>query len=331
MKNCFIVIGYTPTYEKEKVLENLLIKLKRDDVPIILLLHNIPSKRIIELTDYFIYDKDNPLLINHKDSHAVKWVNFGKYKLSSYYDGGFWSNHGLAGLKMIWEGLSFAKNLGYSKSQLFIYDTDVSDFNVINENFNLLDNYDFVGYTENDPYNRFFLFTQYMSFNLEKFTYDELNYSICEDKIRKEFKEPNHNGMGELIFSNILVKEKNYLLKESNILSENGINIDLINPSTEKNIFSFIPFEINDSIHIFIYNFLPKDKTRLNFKIIVNDTDLFIQEFGPYEWSFFETNNTLENLKTIEFFINNKFILKYDFINEINKEHFRNTTKFKLL
>jgi ribonucleotide reductase beta subunit family protein with ferritin-like domain len=48
-------------------------------------------------------------------------------------------------------------------------------------------------------------------------------------------------------------------------------------------------------------------------------------------WSFFETNNTLENLKTIEFFINNKFILKYDFINEINKEHFRNTTKFKLL
>ena len=50
-----------------------------------------------------------------------------------------------------------------------------------------------------------------------------------------------------------------------------------------------------------------------------------------FDTGVFSEGYTLENLKTIEFFINNKFILKYDFINEINKEHFRNTTKFKLL
>lgn len=61
-KNLVIIISHCPTKEKQKVLINQLNILKSQNVDILLFSHITLPQNIISLTDYFLYDKSNPLL-----------------------------------------------------------------------------------------------------------------------------------------------------------------------------------------------------------------------------------------------------------------------------
>lgn len=62
MKNAIVVGAYINTDEKEQVLYEALLQLKKLQLPIVVVASSILSNRIIELCDYHIYDKENLLL-----------------------------------------------------------------------------------------------------------------------------------------------------------------------------------------------------------------------------------------------------------------------------
>jgi len=323
----FIIIGYTDTLKKEEYLKSLLLKLKENNTSIILITHNIPSKEIINLTDYFLYDKENPLLLNHKNTLAYNWFYFSEHRLKSLYNSTNWFNTGLSVLKMIWEGLSLAKTLGYKKCQLFDYDTQILNFDEIENNFELLNNYDVIGYKTQDFKTRLFAYPQYLSFNLNKYSYEELDYFLNKDIIIDKFKTYLYNGMSEFILAELLINPKNYLIKEATELKDK-INLDLVNPSTDRDSYCFVPFEHNNSIHFYLRNINTINNNDLEFKVVFNKKHYFTQTVSPSVWFWLDSFLSLEELETIELFIDNNFILKYNFIDDINKEHFKNHSIF---
>ena len=213
-KEVFLVVGYTPNFIKEEALRNLLVKLKEKNIPIFLVLHNIPDQKTLDLVDYFLYDKENPALYNYKDTHGYYFHYFKNYKIRTSLEISNYTNHGLAALKMIWLGLYNVKGLGFEKCHCIEYDTGIPDMNEINENFKLLDDYDTIAYNGFDWLNRkSLIYGQFTAYNLNAFSYEELEYSPkTEKKIKQCFLDnPPFNGMAECVFSTLLMFPKSFI------------------------------------------------------------------------------------------------------------------------
>ena len=337
-KEAFLVVGYTDTFEKEESLRNLLIQLRVKNIPIFLVLHNVPDHKTLDLVDYFLYDKVNPSLYNHKDTHQYFFHYLPHIRIRTSLEISNYTNHGLAALRMMWLGLYNLKGLGFEKCHCIEYDTSIPNMDEINKNFKLLDDYDTIAYNGFDWLDReTLILLQFTSFNLNSFSYEELEFSPkTETKIRQCFLDnPSFNGMAESVFSTLLMLPKNHLFKNYKLLDESNIIIDLSNKTPfnnnhNQNEYNACPYWDVDRNSMFLFlNNIGDDKDIL-FEVYINETQIYIpKKLSPKTWITTPLELPLEEIITISFSINKKHIYQYDLRNDITYENFKkiSTTK----
>ena len=119
-KNLVIIISHCPTEEKQKVLTNQLNLLKLQNVDILLFSHITLPQDIVSLTDYFLYDKLNPLL-HWPEKGQVIWNRILKTSTPcklTYTT----PNHGWTVFNQIIKASNFALPLDYKYYSFINYD-----------------------------------------------------------------------------------------------------------------------------------------------------------------------------------------------------------------
>lgn len=329
-KEAFVVVGYTPTYQKEEMLLNLLRVLKQKNIPIVLVLHNIPSNQILEMVDYFIYDKENESLPTDK-VHGYSFIynkeGFGgTWDIRTTYDAFRINNHGLAAGRMHFLGLHLAKGLGFEKCQLMEYDTGLPNLNEIEENFKILDEYDCVAYNGFDDLNRYeLIFCQFVAFNLKAYSLESFQYNNTNRKILLDIwqSKPSYNGIFECVYFDYFCKPYKYYMKNHERLHRENIIIDLSNKSAIplKTHITPVYYSTDNSAKLFLSN--DNSKT-LETDIIVNDTIYIRKEILPNSWLLHDFSLDLEEIKTIKVFVDDKLLHVYKFQTEQDYINFKN-------
>jgi hypothetical protein len=339
-KVCYLVVGYAPTPQKENTLYELLCKLNSSGNDILLVMHNKPSDYIIDLVNYFVYDPNNevlnyypkkgdwffPRVYNTIELGNPPEVIWTQYSSDLKY-------HGFAALSMMFQGLGIAKSLGYDICHLVEYDTGVGGLSEFQENEDLLNTNSSVFYFLGpDPS---MVYCQIASYNLNHYEMDHFNWKVNKEKIKQIVNSLSYNfntGMAELAFHDLLHKVGTPIKKTIDNLTTNGINLDLSHKNNldPTDLVSVTPFNIKhdeDSIvflHV-LYKIKVKDGIR-NIKISYctidgeHTVERTIQTQG--EWFYIEISN-LSTLKSISVTVDSVLLKNYDFINNIDKEYFR--------
>ena len=120
MKNLVVITSHCPTEEKQKVLRDQLNLLKLQNIDILLFSHVTLPQEIISLSDYFLYDKSNPLL-HWPEKGQILWNKITNdnqlYELKSIYP-----NHGWTVFNQIIKASNFALPLDYEYYSFINYD-----------------------------------------------------------------------------------------------------------------------------------------------------------------------------------------------------------------
>jgi hypothetical protein len=120
MKNIVIINSYANSEEKVNLLLNYVKQVKKTNVDILLTSHLPLPQNIVELANYYIYDKENFLL--PKERSPATWYADHEEYISLYC-----SRHGYAIIKNVYSALHFAKSLGYTDFIFSEYDNILSD------------------------------------------------------------------------------------------------------------------------------------------------------------------------------------------------------------
>jgi len=117
MDNLICINSHCNTDEKISILKKNINYLKNNGKDILLISHIPLDKDIIDLIDYFIYDKINPIL-HYPEKYNVVWTNIDDYRLISYNPDIGWCF--LNQWKII---ANYCKNLQYKTYTFINYDT----------------------------------------------------------------------------------------------------------------------------------------------------------------------------------------------------------------
>lgn len=118
----FVIDSWTDTLEKKKSLIALIKLLKIYNIPILLVSHYPVEQEIQSIVDYYIFDKENPLLFDNEfdeyNVHSSYWVNFGDFKLEAKQK----FHHDYAIWKTLKTAFNFCKFLGKNNIHFLEYD-----------------------------------------------------------------------------------------------------------------------------------------------------------------------------------------------------------------
>lgn len=123
MKNkCIIILSHCDNKEKKEVLIKNIEKLsKLDNFDIILTSHIPLPEYILEMVDYFVYDRSNPVL-KYPERCMTFWKKIGKYRLVNVEN-----NYGWTPLNQIKKGAKLAMVNNYDEYYFMNYDIDIRD------------------------------------------------------------------------------------------------------------------------------------------------------------------------------------------------------------
>jgi len=329
-KSCFLIIGYTPTEEKEFVLIELVRKLKKLNYKIILSSHNIPSSYTLKLVDHFIYDSTNEVINYHpvKNSNWYPQISYdlqlGNIRVVSNFTTAH-KYHGLAAVSLLFNGLVTAKMLGFEKCHMIEYDSTFEHDGEFIENDLILNNYDSVHYFMG-PSNGMVLGPM-SSYNLNSYSYEELAWENVKPEIIKTISKQGNNinnGMVEVAIFNTLHKNKNSLRKLEETLASKTITTDLSHKLSldQKNLIETIPFVIDNDVYVVAFYEKQITDNPEKITVIVNDSDVhrrILKSEG--HWDYFRVCK-IQELNTISVYHNDLLVKNFDFINDIDKEYF---------
>jgi hypothetical protein len=337
---CYLVVGYAPTKEKEEVLRKLLVKLNTSACPIILVLHNKPSDNILDLVNYFIYDKNNEVVDYYPTkSDPVCPRIYSTINLKNEANERIWTQysshlkyHGYAALSMMFNGLMFAKTLGYEICHLVEYDTEVKDLNEFFENETLLKTASSVFYFLGPHASM--VYCQIASYYLPAYAYDTLDWGKQKSVAKRlvnDVKYGINSGMPEIAFYEILHSGNHHIKKNIKSLTSNGIELDLSAKLKldAKQLISVTPFvNSNKQVYIHAHYLVKKDDDIKTIKFIINNKIIESTLRSQGEWVFMYACE-LNELNIIEAYVDDKHLKKYDFVNDIIIEHFVNHSKLE--
>jgi hypothetical protein len=280
--------------------------------------HTPIPEDISEKTTMSIYDSKNELLYDF-NLRSTPWFDPNNIRPIHSIFTGFFNTH-LAIWRMIINGNSIAKNLGYKKVHHLEYDSDIKDFSEFYENSKILDYKDAVVYNKLvstvDP----IVFGTFQSYRVDKIHPDFFN--LNEDKLKEDIRNSHYKSPEKMLFDllnhteNVHVKNKNVLDVNDNIfgMSHNKIS--------NGNTAWCLPYYVmsNEKLGFVIWNMEETNKD-ISVQIIYNDEKVI--DFGtinPKNWRLLDIDD-YNNAKKLVVILNNKIR------NIFNFDEYRNEFK----
>jgi hypothetical protein len=118
-KKIALIQSHCNTKDKLDFLKNNILTIKNSGLDILLFSHIPLPEEIIELTDYFIYDKSNPIMWEERRHNY--WMTFGDVKLSNTVP-----EYGWAVYNQVIKSSQLALQQDYDHYYLMCYDTVIS-------------------------------------------------------------------------------------------------------------------------------------------------------------------------------------------------------------
>lgn len=127
-KESVVILSHADTDDKLSILKRSILALKKQGYFIILSSHITVPDNVVDLSDYVIIEKDNPIinpeeyreLSNTIPIHFIRNSNFD-------FSYSFEFNHGYAALRLILSGTNLSKSLGYEITHIVNYDYIIDD------------------------------------------------------------------------------------------------------------------------------------------------------------------------------------------------------------
>jgi hypothetical protein len=312
MKELILITSHAPSNEKQKLLRDLVNDTKDKGYDVMISTHVFIPKDIVDSVDFIIYEKENRLLTDLKHKKVMNfWSVDGTLKVNTTET--FKFNHAFAMIKLLVNGLSYAKQLGYEKVHFFEYDTKINSFVEIENNSRLLDEYNTIYYVPPGlPWP-----SAPISLNLNKVSNSWFN--ISNDFIMEFFDEAT-SKLSEEYEQRLINDSGTSLNKEHKTLSENGIDVGL-HCEIEKNSW-MVPVYHKDSGKLIFFGW-NKDTTEvIEVMLIVNKNRIEKYEINPHSWVIREID-VFDKVLTLTIIVNGETFNYIDF-STIDKEYYKN-------
>jgi autotransporter strand-loop-strand O-heptosyltransferase len=223
-EDIFVVDCWLDTEEKEKTLINLLDRIKTFNIPIILCGHYPIKPEIQKQVDYFIYDKNNDILLekdfNEYEVVSDRWTIMNDYKVFNKVD----FHHDYAIWLTMKNAFNLAKQLGKKYIHFLEYDNlpDETQYRqafmeYVRSNDAVVYEYKKGSTNENPPYSSTFIFS---------IKTDTALSVINQINSKEEYFKNKPNGWQlERVFYQTLKKVTNNIFVSKYIPNENELNI----------------------------------------------------------------------------------------------------------
>lgn len=302
MKDIILIGDYSNTAEKKDLLFKLVDFFKKNQKEVMVSSHVIPDEIIMRKSDYFIYDKENKVLT---DKQYIGYSSFGCDFLELNSKLPARQNTFLAVMRILFNGFTLAKTLGYDVVHYVEYDSSISDINEFNENLNIIKNseYNAVGYFNGDWMSGNYICINMNKLNFSDFKYDEENLLknidiLCEDFLHSRFLKNN-------------VYRKKFDLINNKAFSTGLCSGDYL--------YWGIVFPHNNEYYVLCFN---HTKESIIFNVIEDDKSHNVW-LGSKNFSFFKLNSKTQYVKI---FGNNKLYLDVDLYDIETKKFLEDST-----
>lgn len=250
-KEIVLISAYTPTKEKVILLRNLVYKLKKLKYKVAVCTHSITPQDIIEECDYFFYDKENK---TNADVDISYWT---QYKIPSLnkklefkpYNG--MSTHIYPIFKMLFPSIMYLQNIGYEKIHMVEYDSILNNDEVLKNHSEWLDEYDIVGYYDENNKNKYFL-GGIQSYKLTSVDFSKipLDEETLVSLYRDYFNKPQQPSTEIILFDLITPGKKIKHLPSSKLPDSIKIQIS----SNYEDLHMYTLHIHNKNLHLFFLN-----------------------------------------------------------------------------
>lgn len=298
MEEIYLIAAHSETPKQKDLLRKLVSSLKNSSKNILVASHvPIPSD-VLEMVDYSFYNKKNELLT---DSRYKGFLTLHTVDCKVASKNFFSYNSVLAIYHLFFPSLMICKNEGFRIVHYIEYDSEINDFQEFESNVSLLkEGNDAIIYNKDTNPENFFMSGEFMSLNLDSFSYDELNYN---DEFLKE--HISKNKMGELSTFNLMLRHKNFLLKRRDDIKGASFGLHHSDPSHFT-----AAFIHKGDIMIFSFNDSEEDR-----ELLVTWNNESRIEILPSKRLTYFIIGSLESIKEVSIFINKKHLKTYYYRN----------------
>lgn len=304
-KDLILLTAYTPDLTRKNILLEALKSIDKNKFDIMISSHSLIPEEAYDYCDYFVYDKNNTLLFDSKYRLSF-WFSCPNFRIftTEYKD----YNHLIAAGSLITNGLSSAKNFGYSKVHWFDYDTIFSDDSELTENSTLLNTHSIIWYRHPDLQ----AFSG-MSFNLNKIHQDWFDTS---NKSFYNFLDTSGANTLEMYNYSLINKQQDTFEKSLYHLQE---KLNISRYSADESDWLIIVYDKESKEFIF-FNYNKTGNTNNSYAIINNTKieSMFSNQKNTYVSKPLGEAKDIHDVKLI---LNDKIVKHYQF-NILNKEEY---------
>jgi hypothetical protein len=311
MKDLILISAYCPDQKREKLLNNLVDSIPKDDFDILITSHTTISQDIQDKVNYIFYDQENPLY-HDMESAPFYWERLKNNSGKVFHTKLHKPLHILAILRLKRFGYQIGKMLGYKKLHCLEYDSLVIDPQIFVTNNHLLNSYSSVIY-KNEELGNSSMHGSFKSINLNELSNELLEYD--ELKIKNYFKFQKKSFLPEQ-YSLSLFSKLNITINPSKDFLP-FIQTGLYSSNDSK--FEFIPYIKDDILFLYGYNNSFDNSVSLELQLDDNISNI---NLNPLVWSVINLGpyNSISYIKTS---IQNKLYFELDFNENNNREVFK--------
>ncbi len=254
MKELVVILSHADTTDKVDVLKECLREIKKQNYPVLISSHiEIPNEIKNEI-DYFVYDKENPLIYHWEYpnlSHVYIWQTYPGYSQTYAVE----YNHSYAVLRLIKNSLGVALANGYDKVHFVNYDYVLYDASILQNHSNQLNDFDLFSYY----YEKFEENREHINTGLFSSRVEPLFNIFKKVNSKEEFLQSNQGVFEKYMYYEIINNGLTMQRDDQEILlsTHNQMN----SKSTLKNV-------IDDKIHVY----LTKENNTENYYLYINST-----------------------------------------------------------
>ena len=227
-EHIFVIDSWPDNESKENDLINLIKKLKVYNIDILLVGHFPIKPEIQKMVDYYIFDKNNPLLTNDEfESHGVasgRWTHFENCKIDNLHE----FHHDYAIWETMRSSFNYCKFLNKKYIHFFEYDNNPDIVQYRQSFLERIDGHDAIIYEYHDDSSKDTLLPYCATFIFSIKT--DIAIDVIDSvKNKKDYFYNRPNGWQlERLFLFYLKLKTNNILKTSYIANDNELNTQAV-------------------------------------------------------------------------------------------------------